>query len=354
MFKDKNLLSVDIGSSSIKVIELEVSKSSFIVNEIYSIDNLYDMSGSEVYYEIFRDIKELNKEKGIKAKNMVLTTSIHKVLEDVIKIDLVDKKSFQNLIEIEYIKNYSNIKNYEDYLFDYEVLGIKKDRGKGYNSCLLVGVTKELANTLLDSSKSSGFKVLRISSEISSLNDVVKLCENKISGILLHIGNENSKFIVYKENTIIFYRKIDFGYNKLVRELNSHLNCPKEIIIKHIKENGMEKDNLPLILSEQGYEEYLNLIVGDFLNEIYDTLNHVKVNHDVDIDSFYLSGGFSGYVGMKELISNFLKKDVNYLINNLDQDKILNESEDYLEDIHIVALGSIVSEGKYEKNKSIT
>lgn len=343
-----NIISLDIGTNSIKVLHLEVNKTSTILKDVFIVDNTYETSSYDVYYEIFRDVKVLLRENGIKSNRLVVTTSLHTNLETVIKLDVVDKKNRQNLIEVEYIKNFNAIKDFEEFIFDYEILGKFAEKGKNYESCLLAGINKNLSEILLESSKVSDFKLLRIGNEISSLNSVIELRSEEFTGSLIHMGNNYSKFILYKEDTVVFSRRLEYGYTTILRELMNELNCPKEIVVRHVRENGFTIRNIPSILENQGYEDILNRIMMNLINELYDTLTFVRSNYSVNVDKVYLSGGLSSYVGIKGLLTDFLKIEVVPFVKDIDERLYIEDENSNLSDDILIALGSSVSEGNHE------
>jgi Tfp pilus assembly PilM family ATPase len=351
--KDEDFVCIDIGSFSIKIINVEKIKEAYVVKNSFVVSNIYNFEDDDSYSIFMNDISNLLKENEVTTKKIIIVPSEGMIVEQVVKLENYNEKDLVNLIEGEYIKNFNQLKDFGSYRFDYELLGKISSKGRISDYYLISGIHNIVAEKLLQTAKLKGFYLDRVSTEISSVNNLIKIKEKEFNGVHLHIGNKGTGIFLIKDNSVIFTRKLNFGMEHLVKNLHKELDLPKEVLIKNLKENGMLRENLPELLENAGYSENLNALLSSFLNELYDTLNYIKGTYGFTINNITLSGGFSNAVGLKKIISEYVNIRLEFLLEKFDTDKLVIEETGMLNNDNLIALGLGIWEGKDEKTKFI-
>lgn len=341
--KNNELVCVDIGYSNIKIIHLLNVEDRYEILDTFDIENEFDDKDS--YIELAGFIKTLLLDNDIHTKKIIITSSIDDIIEDIVKNDVKDEKEKVLAIETEYVKNFNNIKDFENFRFDYEYLGDIKEKGRNKSYYIIAGVRNDISEKILDSFKKKGFYVDRITTQLSSISNLMKVNKKDFDGVLLSIGSKISTVVAIKNNIPVFNRRIDFGYSYVIKDLIEAFNCPKEIIIKNIKDNGILIENLPKLLDEATYSEVLNSILLSFLNELYDTLNYIRTNVDIEFSDLLISGGFSQAKGMDQLLTDYIKLKVTDLIDLVDME-IINVEESEITSSMLISLGLGILEDK--------
>ena len=311
----QSYIAVDIGSSSIKMLELQgrTSKSlasiglQIIPEGIVSEEGIGDDSlVSEILKEMCTKMNiapfgrsvalSLNSTIGNIFKVYVDTTT--ELLEDI--IPFVAEQHFQDDMANIYYKYYPLSPEVQD------------------NPCcevLLVGANREHIDQRINILNSIGFKVAVIDSDICCLSNILEYnydVQNS-NTILINIGFNVSQLILLQNGKYVYSKEIKFGsasYTKNIMD-NMDTNFENAEILKlsaSVSDNDTVK-NIISTLNEQLCVEIQD-VISTFINE---SLSQTKNDCPTQFDQIFILGGGSKALNLDNCMASVFKLPVKSL-----------------------------------------
>jgi len=292
--KSKNLVGLDIGSSSIKVVELKdlgKGKGYHLVNasiEPLSPEAIVDgaiMDSGLVIDAVQRSFASRN----IKASDVAIALSGHSVIIKRISLPVMSEEELAESIQWE-AEQYIPF-DVEDVNIAYQILKGTNLAGDGNMDVLLVAAKKDKINDYTAVVSQAGKTTALVDVDVFALQNAFEMNYEVDSGLtcaLANIGASVANVAVLKGNSSIFWRDISIGgsqYNDAIRkELN--LSFEQSERLKRGEEvDGVPAENVTPILTS----------VNDYVGaEIQKTLDFFKnTTPGESIDKLLVSGGGS-------------------------------------------------------------
>lgn len=346
--KSIRLVSLDIGSSDIKIVEGQVKGGKLKVYNMRKIKSPEDIiQDGELFNEesILINLKEEMKTSRVRTKNIALVSSSSTIISREIIVPYVENNE-----ELKTLVNYEieqflaiNLNNYVIQFMRLEEVMMDEVRKQKIFAIIypknLIESYRNLAEKLLlnpyalDISNNSIRK-------LSSIADIynVDLINKEESILYLDLGYKSVDLSIVNSNNLEFIRVMPIGgieIDRFIADLNGiSMEEAEEIkktqveVGKHRKENQLNDGVVEVI---EGWLEDLNRIIQFYTNKS----NGKKINH------IYLYGGTSKLRGIDEYIALKTGIDTTKIItaNNIEFSK--NVSTTTIEE-YVNALGALV------------
>lgn len=346
--KSIRLVSLDIGSSDIKIVEGQVKGGKLKIYNMRKIKSPEDIiQDGELFNEesILLKLKEEMKTSGVRTKNIALVSSSSTIISREIIVPYVENNE-----ELKTLVNYEieqflaiNLNNYVIQFMRLEEVIVDEVRKQKIFTIIypknLIESYRNLAEKLLlnpyalDISNNSIRK-------LSSIADIynVDLINKEESILYLDLGYKSVDLSIVNNNKLEFIRVMPIGgieIDRFIADLNGiSMEEAEEIkktqveVGKHRKENPLNDGVVEVI---EGWLEDLNRIIQFYTNKS----NGKKISH------IYLYGGTSKLRGIDEYVSLKTGIETTKIItaNNIEFSKNVNTTtiEEYVN-----ALGALV------------
>ncbi len=357
-FGKKRVLGIDIGTSALKVIELEIQdgKPPYLSNYAWmAIPEIIkrESDGEDSFFEkkIPECLKRLYKEADFKAKDAYVSISAFGGLVTLIELPEMPEENLEQAVRFEAHKYIPT--SMDEVTVSWEVLEDEPD-----NALLN---TEEKKDEGLDAIEPKKIKVLLVAAfknKIASYEKVIKAAGLKLKGIEIEsismveslIGNDPGNFIIVdigfrvcnmiyvEKGTIRINRNIDAGGVDITRAIAKGMGISKERA-EDFKISGKNffKTDSSLHFSS------LDMISAEVTRIIEASANNDK---DHRVDAIILSGGTSGLVGLSEYFqSKFnIKTVVGNPFSRITYDKKLESLVENMKNEFSVCIGLALKE----------
>lgn len=329
--KPRNVVSIDFGSSYIKVVEGKFQNDTVYITKVAKINTpegcIKDgkILNSQV---VVNTLGFLIKQENIKAKDVVFTTNSSMIINRDILIPVVKEEEMETVIRYE-IQQYLPI-NLDDYIIQFITL----DEVKTVDSVKLkVNVTAFPEKMAYEYYNVINLLDLNPYSLDVNYNSISKLANNTLDnsqGIngtvaFVDMGATSINVAIFKNGKLDFNRIIKSGGNNIDHDLSESLNMS----IKSTESVKIEQGNL---LSEDS-EDVANLTIKSSVNELLEDLERILQFYNnkftTAIDVIHIYGGLSNLKGLEDYIQERLSRKVErpQMIDNVEIAKNLAEEK---------------------------
>lgn len=323
--KSRSVISIDLGTSFIKVAEGKYQKDKLSLNKVVQIPTPEGCitDGKIINAQAIIDVLSfLIKENSIRAKDVIFTTNSSSIINRDILIPVVQEEEMETVIRYE-IQQYLPI-NLDDYIIQFIVLDeIVDDTG----AKLKINVTsfpERMANTYYNVINALELNPYALDVTYNSINKLANYSQytsnnGQIIGgtvAFVDMGATSINVAIFKNGKLDFTRMIKSGGDNIDYALSQSLNMS----IKST-ESLKIKDGDLLRNSE---EDILNLnirkSVDDILEELERILQFYSNKSNTTIDKIYIYGGTSNLKNIELYIKNKLNISVDNIedIPNID------------------------------------
>ena len=317
--KKNQLIGLDIGSHSIKLVEIEDTKKGKILKNFGMIGLPQEaiVEGTIKEIEIVSSaIKTLYKNLKVKNKNVVTSISGYSVIVKKISIPKRDEAELDTSIQDE-AEQYIPF-DINDVNLDYEVLtpqGTSEKKGedesekgdKGLMDVMLVAAKKDIVEDYVSLLHLTGLSPAILDVDAFALQNAFELSTGSVSGCyaIVNVGAEELGINAIKDGISIFTRDSSYGGYQINEAIMSKFDVSYDEAEK-IKLGGGKLET-----KEKGMlEEVFTSVVSGWVNEIKRALDFLATTYpDQAIEKIYISGGscripgFQKYLEMETDIS---------------------------------------------------
>lgn len=338
LFKNnKPNISIDFGSSEIKVVEGQATKTNINISKSESLQLPKDVySDGKILNEnklihIFRDFLQINNFKmDLKAYGVVNSSSI---ITREVNIPKVDEDEISSLIQFQ-IEEFLPI-NPEDYVIDYLLLEREKIEDDKMR-ILLIAIPKGIVLSHLNLMKEVGLEPValdfqgnaigKLLSFNENINDGYKIKDNTI--VSIDLGYTKTEVTISINGNIEVSRAINTGAVNIYEAMSDLLGYTEDEIqaqmkdIKDISEiNDINEDNK------------LEALFKSTLEDLMENINKVVKYYDSRefgnrIHLIVLQGGLSNIEGIEKVFSDYFHIDT-VKLNSLNKVKFDDDLSSY-------------------------
>lgn len=296
--EDKRLAALDIGSSCIKLAEIQDTTKGHILSRFFQMPLARGVivDGAVMEPEVLTaTIKELYKQSGCKRKNIVTSLSGHAVIVKKVTFAKMDETELLDLIRDEAGK-YLPFEDMTTVNYDCQILG-----DNPYNhtqmEVLLVAAKKEIIEGYTEAIEGSGLIPVIMDVDSFALETMYEenytFEENDVA-VLINIGASITNLNAVKGGVSIFTRDFTLGGNSVTEAIAKNLNISFEDAEK-AKIGGFGDDQQARRLFSDGLIVYANPICS----EIDRSVDYFRSTFGAEsIRQVLLSGGGAMIPGM--------------------------------------------------------
>lgn len=309
LFKTSNsFLGIDIGTSSIKIVELKKEGARPKLISYGFSESLGGKLNNDWQLNIKKTAQAINKirkESGMISYNAVAALPTYSVFSSILNLSNVDKKDIASAVHWEAKKVIPL--PLEDIILDWKKIE-EKSTGKDMK-VLLTGAPRSLVKKYIDIFKEAEVNLLSLETETFSLVRSL-LGPDKSVVMLVEIGTNTTDISVIDKNIPMLSRSIDIGGLTITRSIGNNLGIGLERAEQFKYDLGINslnsiQDVVPKTIIET---------LGPIINEIKYVINLFQGKGSKKVEKIILSGGSS-------LLVNF----VNYLSKTLDMNVIIGD-----------------------------
>jgi len=317
--KSKELIGVDIGTTSIKICVLKNSKDGLTIDCIdqksynesllsdgYIIDNSF----------IASELKEIIARNNIKTKEAACALSSYSVISKKVAMPFLKEEELENSVSVE-VESVIPFP-LKDIYYSYYVMGVAEEK-QDMMDVQVVAAKKEIIDGYIKAFTEAGLNLQLVDVDIFCLTNLIEMiyAPKDIAIVVADIGASVTNIAIIKGERIEFTREILVGGQYLTNQIEKSLKLTyNEAEVKKLSGDG-EISHL--------YEDF----IYNISSEISKTINfYTSTKTRERIDKIYLTGGTSMLKGLKETIQENAQIDVEsinpFLLVNEDAGKIEN------------------------------
>ncbi len=300
--KKKEIIGIDIGSSSVKLVQLRETKGRYqLVNlgirplpSEAIVDNAIMDSSS-----IVEIIRELIKDLKIKTKNVATSISGHSVIIRKISLPMMTEEELESSIQWE-AEQYIPF-DISEVNLDFQILGSDSKDSTQMN-VLLVAAKKEFVNDYVAVFRECGLNPVIMDIDCFAIENAFEASfGTDISGIvgLLNMGASAMNVNILKEGFSVFTRDIQVGGNMFNEEIQKRLGLSSE---DAEKAKLGEKSNI-----SESVREVIADAVENLSQEVQRSLDFFSATSaDEKVNKLYITGGVAKTPQVKTVLEERL------------------------------------------------
>jgi type IV pilus assembly protein PilM len=305
--KSKNLLGLDVGSNSIKVIEIEEGSSGYILKnigyrelprDVISEGSIVDMA------EVVNSINEIIRERKISNNKAAIGLKGNAVIAKRVHIPGVEASLLEE--EFRYQAQQFIKMDIEDVNIDYSV--VETNLESSMTDVILAVARKDLISSTVSVISGAKLKVSVVDLEVFALTNCFELCYGAMPGInaIVNLGHSSSLIVFVKDGFYEFSREVSVGGKACI-----------EIVQKKL---GLSYDDAKTMIMDKEaieFNEDLQRAISDFNTQL-----SYEIKHSVDLfysnsrfntSKIYICGGLTKLFDLKESIHRTTDIDVDDL-----------------------------------------
>ena len=305
MAKSKQCVGLDIGSHSVKILQLQETKAGFkLLNfgiALLPPDAIVDgtiMNSSD----IVEAIKNLMTKQKIKNKNCSISVSGHSVIVKKISVSQMTQEELDESIQWE-AEQYIPF-DINDVNIDSEILPQSREHGR--MDILLVAAKKDLINEHTAIITEASLNPMVVDVDAFALQNMFEVnydVNPTDTIVLVNIGASIININVLSGGIHTFSRDISLGGNQFTKEIQKHMNISYEEA-EGLKTGGSmgeeTQTNHPMEL-----QSIIDSVSDNLASEIQRSLDFYLATSNVDkISKAYICGGSAKIPSLGKIISN--------------------------------------------------
>ncbi len=290
--RQKNAIGLDIGSSSVKVLELEQTKSGTQRLLHFGMTRLPPeaiVDGAVMNTSAVVDaIKELIARHKIRSRDVVASVAGHSVIIKRINLPVMTSEELEESIQWE-AEQYIPF-DVNDVNIDVQILDAAGDEA-GQMEVLLVAARKELVNEYVSIIHEAGLVPAVVDVDAFAVGNAFEFSHKQPMGTLalINVGASTTNIIVLREGITAFTRDISMGGRQVTEEIQRTLNISYEEA-ESMKVGRDERDASAVVPEE--VERVIRGVSESIATEIHRSLDfYLSTATGEGLSRIYMSGG---------------------------------------------------------------
>lgn len=286
----KELVGLDIGSSSLKLVEIQATPKGYILSRFTQIPMEKDIIVDGVpveRQELAVKIKEIIKKSGCKRRGIVTSLSGHSVIVKKVNFPTMDEEELRELIKDEAGK-YLPFDDMETVSYDFQILS-ENEFNPNQMDVIIVAAKKEIVNGYTDAIQKAGYLPVIMDVDSFALETMYEDnydFEDNEMAVLINIGASITNINVVKGGASIFTRDFTLAGNSITEAIQRKLGITFEEA-ERIKIEGSGGDES----AEREFRESLLYYAEPICSEIERSVDYFRSTYGGDIKHVLISGG---------------------------------------------------------------
>ncbi len=289
--KKKDVIGLDIGSSSIKMVELKKDRGGYKLQNLaispLPPEAIVDgaLMDSATIIEAIRDVIAASKTKS---KDVVTSVSGHSVIVKKISLPFMTEAELEESIQWE-AERYIPF-DINDVNIDFQIFGSTQEKPEVMD-VILVAAKKDIINDYVSVVMESGLNPVIIDLDAFALENMLAINYEIGAGetvAVANVGATVTNISVIKDNTSAFTRDVFKGGSQMTEEIQRQLHVDHEEAEKIKVGTKVDLSSQSVVQSVlKTASESLSVEIGNSLDFFQSTASNEKINR------LYLSGGGS-------------------------------------------------------------
>jgi type IV pilus assembly protein PilM len=295
----KGVIGLDVGTSSIKLLEIEESKGGFRLKNfgIAPLPQDSIVNGSILNHNaVVNALQQLISNLKIKTRNTVTSISGHPVIIKKITMPLTTDEELEDSIKFE-AEQYIPF-DLEEVNIDFQILNVQEEKADQMN-VMLVAAKKVMISEYTKFLGDVGLKPIILDIDVFALENAFEInytIEENKNIALVDIGASTININIVKDGISAFTRDVFLGGNNITVELQKQFS----VSFEEAEALKTEKDIDGVNYGEA--EDIINKGCENIASEIQKTLEFYSSTAYESIDKIYLSGGCVKAASLKTII----------------------------------------------------
>jgi len=338
----KYFVGLDIGSSSLKLVEIIGNKGSYSMNRFLSVPLGKGIIADGAVVDIdalAETIKSLFKNSSCQKKSIVTSLSGHSVIIKKAVFPTMDDHDLQETIHDEASK-YLPFDNMDDVNFDFQVLG-RNANNPNMNDVIIVAAKKEIIEGYAEAIEIAGLSLAIMDVDSFALETMYQdnyEYEEKEVVVIVNIGASITSLNVIRNAVSIFTRDFSLGGNMITEAIQSQYGVSFEEA-EMIKLNGPEGDEY---VKGEFFRNALISLADPLCAEVERSIDYFRSTYsDEDIKMILLAGGGANIPG----IVNDLSQRMGVPVEIINPFKTISYNRKMMNDDYIKEIAPIAAVG---------
>ena len=304
-FKTNNAVGVDVGTASIKVVELEHGNSGPRLATYGFIElesNVSNGAAREVLPVVSRAIMEICKQAQVQSKRAVSSLPGFSVFTSLIDLPKMTDKELGEAIKYE-AKRYVPV-SLENMVLDWKVVNTrevttKEGLGSSSMQVLLTAAPKPLVDRYVNIFQKTDLKLVGLETEAFALARSL-IGNDRTPTLVLDIGSSATDVIVVTNGLPILSRTMEVGGKVLTQTIAQSLNVGFARAEQFKRDLGIRQHGQPL-------PPAIQTVLHRIVNEIQNILKLYYAKQSDKITKIVLTGGASQLGGLAQYLEEAVK-----------------------------------------------
>ncbi len=347
--KPPSVLGIDIGTTSIKVVELQKERKGIKLRnygEFFSPDReLLPVKTSFISFfeeEIADFLKRILKEAKIETKNAHFSLPLFSSFFTIVKLPLMKPEEIPEAVKLQ-AHQYIPVP-VEEVVLDWSIIEEEEALLENKIEVLLVAVPKDVIKKYVRIAKLLGLSLKTL--EVESFSETRALVKDKRPTLIIDIGGRTTNIIIVDKGFIRLCHNLDFSGFALTRALSKRLGISFKRAAEFQKAKGLKKEVGGLV------RPALLPVVDKMIFGVERAMNTYLAQYPKrKIERIILSGGTANMPGLCEYISSKfnIKTEIADPFKEIEFPPILKEVIKEIGPSFSVAVGLALAE--FEKKK---
>lgn len=227
LWGDRNILGIDIGTSSVKLLEIQELKKIFNLKNfgIAKLPRETIVNGVVINADpVIEAIRDLITHLNIKMKKVALSISGHPVIVKKITLPVMSDEQLAESIQFE-VQQYIPF-DLEEVNIDFQILGLSEDK-KDQMNVMLVAAKKAMINEYVNLLSAAGLTTVIVDIDVFALENMFEFnypLEADKNLALIDIGASVINMNFLHDGVSIFTRDVFIGGNQITEDIQKQMN----------------------------------------------------------------------------------------------------------------------------------
>ncbi|MFQ5428017.1 MAG: type IV pilus assembly protein PilM [Thermodesulfobacteriota bacterium] len=299
IFGSKETVALDIGSSSIKLVQMVMGKQGWQIQKVgmKELPPEAIVDGSIIdSMTVINTIKDILRENNIKTKQAVSALTGHYVIIKKVTFPAATEDELAESIQWE-AEQYIPFPVTEVNL-DFQILGVDTE-GRGQMDVMLVAVKKDVISDYTSVLTEAGLNPVVVDVDAFALENMMEINYPVVSGEMIavvNIGASITSLTVIVDGVTTFTRSIPMGGNQFTEEIQRALGVSfQEAESIKIGEGKSERTS--------DIDTAIDFVSNNLIMDVKRSLDFFLAGgHDLTVNKIYVSGGSSQIKGLSEMM----------------------------------------------------
>ena len=299
LMRSKGVIGIDVGTSSIKLLEIEESKGGFRLKNfgIAPLPKDSIINGSILNHDaVVNALKQLTSNLKIRTKNAVASISGHPVIIKKITMPLTTDEELEESIKFE-AEQYIPF-DLEEVNIDFQILNVQEEKADQMN-VMLVAAKKVMINEYTKVLSDAGLRPIILDIDVFALESAFEInypMEENQNIALVDIGASTINVNIIKDAISVFTRDIFLGSNQITEELQKQLGVSFEEAEALKIGRGIDS------VDYERSEDIIRKGCENIASEVQKTLDFYNSTTYESVNKIYLCGGCTKATDLRVII----------------------------------------------------